>query len=117
MSDNVPRKARKAAQKTRTKAAVAVPHKVRRNASRPAKSRPGRYARPSSASKQGQLIAQLSAPTGATIGELTALTGWQAHTVRGAISGALRKRLGLQVICAKTAGGESRYRIETSDRA
>ena len=67
---------------------------------------------PSSATKQSQLITALSTPTGATIAALTAITGWQPHTVRGTISGALRKRLGLQVVRDKTAGGESRYRIE-----
>jgi len=38
--------------------------------------------------------------------QLAALTGWQPHTVRGAISGTLRKRLKLNVIC-----GGSVYRI------
>ena len=40
------------------------------------------------------------------------LTGWQAHTVRGTISGVLRKRLGLSVTCAASEGGGTRvYRI------
>jgi hypothetical protein len=56
------------------------------------------------ASKQAQVIALLKAPTGATIDQLTSATGWQPHTVRGAISGSLRKRLGLTVVCAGLAG-------------
>ena len=50
-------------------------------------------------SKQSQLIAILRSPAGGTIEQLTELTGWQPHTVRGTISGALRKRLKLNVKC------------------
>jgi hypothetical protein len=49
--------------------------------------------------KQSQLIAKLRAPAGGTIEQLTELTGWQPHTVRGTISGTLRKRLKLNVTC------------------
>jgi len=62
------------------------------------------------ASKQSQLIALLQSPTGATIEQMTRATGWQPHTVRGTISGALRKRLGLQVVCGGEAGAGV-YRI------
>ena len=117
MSDRNPRKTGKAPGKTRAKATVAVRHKAARKAAPRTKPTPVRPAPPSPETKQGQLIAQLSTPAGATIADLTALTGWRAHTVRGAISGALRKRLGLRVTCEKTAGGESRYRIETGARA
>ena len=41
----------------------------------------------------------LRAPAGGTIDQLTELTGWQPHTVRGTISGTLRKRLNLNVTC------------------
>lgn len=47
--------------------------------------------------KQAQLIEMLVKPSGASMVQMMALTGWQAHTVRGALSGALRKRLGLDV--------------------
>ena len=50
-------------------------------------------------SKQSRLIAVLRTPAGGSIEQLTRLTGWQAHTVRGAISGALRKRLKLNITC------------------
>jgi hypothetical protein len=50
-------------------------------------------------SKQSQLIEILRKPGGATIDQLTELTGWQPHTVRGAISGTLRKALKLNVTC------------------
>ncbi len=37
--------------------------------------------------------------------------GWQAHTVRGAIAGALKKKLGLEVTSEKTAGRGRVYRL------
>lgn len=39
-------------------------------------------------------------------------TGWQAHTVRGAISRMLRKRLSLKVVMTRGASGERVYRID-----
>lgn len=67
-------------------------------------------------SKQARLIAQLHATTpGFTLKEMMALTGWQAHTVRGMISGILRKKLGFNVVCDSSAKtGECRYRIVNS---
>jgi len=47
--------------------------------------------------KLGQIIRLLQRAKGATIDDLTETTGWQAHSVRGAISGQLRKRHGLAV--------------------
>ena len=65
------------------------------------------------ASKQARLIALLGAAPGATIAQMMKLTGWQAHTVRGTISGVLRKRLGLNVACSAVDGGARLYRIVT----
>jgi hypothetical protein len=64
-------------------------------------------------SKQARLISMLSASSGATLEQMMTLTGWQAHTVRGTISGVLRKRLGLNVVCTGSAGSRS-YRIVTA---
>jgi hypothetical protein len=54
--------------------------------------------------KQATLIAMLRAPGGATIEEIAAATGWQSHTVRGAMSGALKKKLGLTITSHKVEG-------------
>jgi len=62
--------------------------------------------------KQAMLIAMLQAPTGATMEEIVAATGWQVHSARGAISGALGKKLGLVVTSAKEADRGRVYRIE-----
>ena len=62
-------------------------------------------------SKQSRLIALLGSEPGASIEQMMKLTGWQAHTVRGTISGVLRKRLGLNVACAAGNAGTRVYRI------
>ena len=68
-------------------------------------------AKPRGGTKQTQLIALLEAPTGSSIDEIVVATGWQAHTVRGAISGTLKKKLGLNVISEKLEGRGRVYRI------
>jgi hypothetical protein len=61
--------------------------------------------------KQAMLISLLQAPEGATMGEIVAATGWLAHTARGAMSGALGKKLGLVVTSAKEVERGRVYRI------
>ena len=67
---------------------------------------------PREGTKQATLIAMLRAPDGATIEEIMAATGWQSHTVRGAMAGALKKKLGLEISSEKTEGRGRTYRIE-----
>lgn len=62
------------------------------------------------ATKLEALIAALKAPSGATIPEMMELTGWQAHSVRGALSGALKKQRALS-ITSSAKNGERTYRI------
>jgi hypothetical protein len=62
-------------------------------------------------SKQALLIAMLRTPDGATIEEIVAATGWQSHTVRGAMSGALKKKLGLTITSQKVEGRGRVYAI------
>ena len=52
--------------------------------------------------KQAQMIEMLNRPEGATVEQIAAATGWQHHTIRGAISGALKKKLGLTVEATRT---------------
>jgi hypothetical protein len=66
-------------------------------------------------SKQAQVIGLLQRPQGATIEEMAAAVGWQRHSVRGLISGALKKKRGLQVISEKTERGRL-YRIATGQK-
>lgn len=62
--------------------------------------------------KQAQLIAMLKRDKGATIDEIVKTFGWQPHTVRGAIAGALKKKLGLEVTSEKVEGRGRVYRVE-----
>ena len=61
--------------------------------------------------KQAALIDMLRREEGATIGQIVEATGWRRHSIRGAISGALKKKLGLTVTSEKVDGGERVYRI------
>ena len=63
---------------------------------------------PREGTKQATLIAMLRAPDGATIEEIMAVTGWRSNTVRGAMAGALKKKLGLDVTSEKV---ENRGRV------
>jgi hypothetical protein len=61
--------------------------------------------------KQAQIIALLQRPEGASVGEIVEATSWQPHTARGAISGALKKKLGLPITAEKVEGRGTVYRI------
>lgn len=62
-------------------------------------------------SKQAKLIEMLKRTQGATIDEIATAFDWQKHTVRGAIAGALKKKLGLDVKSEKVEGRGRVYRI------
>ncbi|EDP62503.1 hypothetical protein BAL199_13208 [alpha proteobacterium BAL199] len=62
-------------------------------------------------SKQARLISMLKLPEGASVAEIVAAFGWQPHTVRGAIAGALKKKLGLNVTSEKEDQRGRVYRI------
>jgi len=61
--------------------------------------------------KQTLLINLLKRKRGATISDIVQATGWQPHSVRGAISGTLKKKLGLAVSSEKVDGRGRVYRI------
>lgn len=61
--------------------------------------------------KLAAIVEAMRNPSGATITQMMAGTGWQAHTVRGAISGIVRKRFGYEVVAEKGADGQRAYRI------
>ncbi len=61
--------------------------------------------------KLSQLEAMLRRPDGATIEQLADALDWQAHSVRGAMSGSLKKKQGLKITAAKAEGQERIYRI------
>lgn len=61
--------------------------------------------------KQAQIIAMLQCPGGAIVAEIVEATQWQSHTVRGSISGALKKKLGLPITAEKVEGRGTVYRL------
>jgi hypothetical protein len=61
--------------------------------------------------KLGRLEGMLRRAEGATISQIAKALDWQLHSVRGAISGSLKKKQGLTVVAEKTADGERVYRI------
>ena len=61
--------------------------------------------------KLAALVVALRRPQGATSLQLMLATGWQPHTVRGAISGMLRKKFGLNVVLVHNDSGERVYRV------
>ncbi len=64
--------------------------------------------------KQAQLIALLEAPDGATIDEMVIATGWLRHTLRGSMSGALKKKLGLTIRSEKVDGRGRVYKLSAA---
>jgi len=64
----------------------------------------------SATTKLAALIALLSTPSGATLEQMTSLTGWQAHSVRGVMSGTIKKKLG-HSIASRKVGDVRVYRI------
>jgi Protein of unknown function (DUF3489) len=63
-------------------------------------------------SKAAKILGLLKRPDGATLKELMKATSWQAHSVRGFISGTIGKKMGLKVASTKTGDGERTYSIK-----
>ena len=63
-------------------------------------------------SKTDKILELLKRKDGATLAEIMKATDWQAHSVRGFISGTLGKKMGLAVISTKGENGERSYSIK-----
>jgi predicted transcriptional regulator len=66
----------------------------------------------SAQTKTDKILKLLQRNTGATIPEIAKATGWQRHSVRGFMSGTLKKKQGLEIKSTKGIEKERRYRIE-----
>jgi hypothetical protein len=83
-------------------APVAAKRGAKAKTAKPGKGAPAEKPTPRAGTKQALLIELLQRPEGATVEQIAAATGWQQHTIRGAISGALKKKLGLNVEATRT---------------
>ena len=88
----------------------------------PAKAKPARKTTPPqpahtghgtrSGSKTAKILDLVQRPGGASLQEIMEATGWQAHSVRGVLSGTVGKKMGLPVVSTKTGDGERSYCIQ-----
>jgi predicted ArsR family transcriptional regulator len=109
------------------RAATRGKRKTKAKAAKPVKAASAEKPTPRAGTKQATMIELLKRPEGATVEQIAAVTGWQHHTIRGAISGALKKKLGLTVEATRTRevgpnktgakGSSTVYRITGSGRA
>jgi len=67
--------------------------------------------KPARVTKIDTVLSMLKRPEGADVHQLAEATRWQVHSVRGAIAGHIKKKLGLPVTTTKT-DGKTVYRIE-----
>jgi hypothetical protein len=70
-----------------------------------------KVAHPREGSKQAAVLELMRRPKGATLAEIMKATGWQAHTVRGFVSGTRIKKPGLKVESFRSEDKERTYRV------
>lgn len=90
----------------------AAPDRKAKKGRRPAKlaKNPGG---PCKGSKTARFLDLLKRSGGATGAELMKTTGWQAHSVRGFISGILTRKMGLKITSTKAENGVRRYTLKS----
>lgn len=62
-------------------------------------------------SNVAKILSLLKRPGGVSLGALIKATEWQAHSVRGFLSGTISKRLGLTLTSTRTDAGERVYSV------
>jgi len=84
-----------------------TPNKARRNTKT---APPRRTPEGAPSTKSASVLSLLASKEGTTIADIAAATGWQNHSVRGFLSGTVKKKLGHEVSIA-VVDGKRRYRI------
>ena len=109
-------KLNKKARVTRTRAHVA-PNRAKSTpkakASKKAPKGGGKAGPARDGSKAAKVLDLLKRPEGASMKELLKATGWQPHSVRGFLSGAIRKKMELTVTSTKAEDGERTYSVKS----
>jgi hypothetical protein len=102
--------ARKTASQQKPANTRAAPTKFssRRDGTRPST----KETKPKTRSKSETVLDLLRKPNGASLPELAKATGWQNHSVRGFLSGTVKKRMGLTVTSTRADKAERRYKLE-----
>ena len=85
--------------------AATAPGAAAEESATPAPPAAGKSKKAAPSGKLGALVELLKQPDGTTIEAMMAATGWQAHSVRGAMSGSLKKGFGLSISSEKTEAG------------
>jgi Protein of unknown function (DUF3489) len=98
--------------KARAKNSPVRPHKTTGRA-KAASEQASKANTPRRGSKTAKILALLKRPGGASLQQLQKATGWQAHSVRGFLSGTLKKKLGLRIDSAKLNDGQRTYRLSS----
>ena len=92
----------------------------RKTNNQPAKSTT-RKARPATPgikpTKANMILTLLKRTKGASLDEISEATGWLPHSVRGFLSGTVKKRMGLEVSSKLDNKGQRRYRLIPSSGA
>jgi len=66
-----------------------------------------------SRAKTAKVLRLLARPNGASLAELTKATGWQTHSVRGFLSGAIKRKMCLKLASLKRADGLRAYHLRS----
>jgi hypothetical protein len=97
---------------SRAKSAKGAPSAKKANTGRTSAKSPQKAAVARQGSKTAKVLDMLKRSGGASGKELMKATGWQAHSVRGFLSGVLGKKMGLTITSAKAANGVRRYSVK-----
>jgi hypothetical protein len=99
------------AKKAAPKAAKGANKLASKNATPKSSKKATEASTPRPASKKANVLAMIQRKTGSTLAEIMKATDWQAHSVRGFISGTLRKKMGLAIESTRNDAGERTYKI------
>ncbi|MBZ9727950.1 DUF3489 domain-containing protein [Mesorhizobium sp. CO1-1-11] len=93
-------------------AVVTSPKRPRKQAAAHAEVAKGKNPKPVE-TKADAVLKKLRLAKGITIEGLIEATGWQPHSVRGFLSGTVKKKLGLLLVSEVGKDGVRRYRLDT----